>query len=163
MVDYQTLSIVLTGISMTIALTYYGLQIRNQNRTRQAQVFMQLYNRYQDIFQAQGTSSEIIFHKLSGYDEYQRKYDSDQEFKQAMDRFLPFYEGLGVMVKEGYFSIHLVALMWAGMTRMLYENVVEPTIDEAREVTNLPRLWSETEWVCKELLKYLEEHPELKT
>jgi len=163
MVDYQTLSIVLTGIGMIIALTYYGLQIRNQNRTRQAQVFMQLYNRYQDNFLAQGISSEILLQKLSGYDDYQRKYDADEDFKNAMDRFFPFYEGLGVMVKEGYFSIHLVALMWAGMTRMFYENIVEPTIEEAREVTNLPRLWSETEWVCKELLKYIEEHTELKT
>jgi hypothetical protein len=162
MVDYQTLSIVLTGISMTIALTYYGLQIRNQNRTRQAQVFMQLYNRYQDFFQAHGFS-ETILQKLSGYDDYMRKYNADEEFKQAMDWLLPFYEGLGVMVKEGYFSIHLVALMWTGMTRMLYENIVEPMIDEARVVSNLPRLWSETEWVCKELLKYIEEHPELKT
>ena len=162
MVDYQTLSIVLTGIGMIIALTYYGLQIRNQNRTRQAQVFMQLYNRYLDIFQAHGFF-ETILQKLSSYDDFMRKYNADEEFKQAMDCLLPFYEGLGVMVKEGYFSIHLVALMWTGMTRMLYENIVEPMIDEARVVSNLPRLWSETEWVCKELLKYIEEHPELKT
>lgn len=31
MVDYQTISIVLTGIGLMLALTYYALQIRNQN------------------------------------------------------------------------------------------------------------------------------------
>ncbi len=48
MVNYQTLSIVLTGIGLIIALTYYSLQIRNQNKTRQAQLFMQIYNRWTD-------------------------------------------------------------------------------------------------------------------
>ena len=164
MVDYQSISTVLTGIGLIIALTYYGLQIRNQNRTRQAQLFMQLYNRYQDTFQATGLDlSGIIFKKLSGLDEYLELYESDEKFKLAMDRYYPFYEGLGVMVKEGFFSIRLVALMWAGMTRMFYENIVEPTIEEIREYSKYPRLWSETEWVCKELIRYLDEHPELKT
>ena len=36
MVDYQAVSIVLTGIGLIIALTYYALQIRNQNKTRTA-------------------------------------------------------------------------------------------------------------------------------
>jgi len=67
------------------------------------------------------------------------------------------------MVKEGYVSIRLVALMWAGMTRMFYEYILEPIIEEGREYTKYPRLWSETEWLCKELIKYMNEHPELKT
>lgn len=148
---------------MIIALTYYALQIRNQNRTRQAQLFMQFYNRYQDYFQVAGISTEIISDRLSGLEEYQERYESDERFKLAMDSFLPFYEGLGVMVKEGFFSIRLVALMWAGMTRMFYENVIEPTIEGMREYSNYPRLWSEAEWLCKELMRYLREHPEFMT
>ena len=163
MVDYQTISIVLTGVGMIIALAYYGLQIRNQNKTRQAQLFMQLYNRYQDNFIAHGFNNDYFTEKLNGYDEYLEKYQSDETFKLTMDRFLPFYEGLGVMVKEGYVSIRLVALMWAGMTRVFYEYILEPIVEEAREYTKYPRLWSETEWLCKELIRYIEEHPELKT
>jgi len=45
MVDYQAISIVLTGIGLMIALTYYALQIRNQNKTRTAQLLMQVYSR----------------------------------------------------------------------------------------------------------------------
>jgi hypothetical protein len=163
MVDYQSFSTVLTGIGLIVALVYYGLQIRNQNRTRQAQLFMQFYNRYQDYFQVAGISKDIISDRLSGLGEYQERYNSDERFKLAMDSYLPFYEGLGVMVKEGFFSIRLVALMWAGMTRMFYENVIEPTIEDMREYSNYPRLWSEAEWLGKELIMYLEEHPELRT
>ena len=105
----------------------------------------------------------ITIAKVSSMEEYLELYESDERFKLAMDCYLPFYEGLGVMVKEGFFDIRLVALMWAGMTRMFYENIFEPVIDDMREHVNYPRLWSEGEWLCKELLRYLEDHPELRT
>jgi hypothetical protein len=53
--------------------------------------------------------------------------------------------------------------MWAGSTRMFYENIVEPIIEEGIVYWDYPRLWSETVYVCKELIKYMDEHPELKT
>jgi len=101
--------------------------------------------------------------KMSGLDEYLQKRESDPKFKLLMDSSFSFYEALGVLVKEGYLSIRLVALMWAGSTRMFYENIVEPIIEEGIVYWSYPRLWSETVYVCRELIKYVEEHPELKT
>ena len=49
------------------------------------------------------------------------------------------------------------------MTRRFYENIVEPIIDEAIVFFNMPRVWSETVYVCKELIQYMDEHPELRT
>ena len=40
---------------------------------------------------------------------------------------------------------------------------VSPNLDEWREEIGYPRLWSETEYICEELIKYMDEHPELKT
>jgi hypothetical protein len=162
MVDYQTISIVLTGIGLMIALIYYGLQIRNQNRTRQAQLFMQMYDRWSDDTRGLNVRS-VVNTKLSGFNEYLEKYQSDENFKEALDALFGFYEGLGVIVKERYMDIRLVALMWAGMTRRFYENIVDPIIDGAIEYWNAPRVWSETVYVCKELIKYIDDHPELKT
>jgi hypothetical protein len=160
MIDYPTISILLTGIGMTIALTYYGLQIRNQNRARQAQLFMQMHNRWSNDLKGRDVNT-IVNTKISGFDEYWEKYNSDEEFKGTMDALFGFYEGLGVIVKEGYMSIRHVALMWAGVTRRFYVNIVEQMIDGAIEYWNAPRVWSETVYLCKELIKYLEEHPEL--
>jgi len=53
--------------------------------------------------------------------------------------------------------------MWAGVTRTYWENVLEDTIDDLRVLWRYPRLLSETEYVCRELIKYMDEHPELKT
>jgi hypothetical protein len=101
--------------------------------------------------------------KISDFNEYLQKRESDPKFKLAMDSMLGFYEALGVLVKEGYLSIRLVTLMWAGSTRMFFENIIEPIIEEGIVYWSYPRLWSETVYVCKELMKYMDEHPELKT
>jgi hypothetical protein len=162
MVDLETASIVLTGLGLMIALTYYGLQIRNQNRARQAQLFMQMYGMWRD--QLSGLEVfPVISKKISGIEEYQEKIGSDANFSNVFHSLCSWYEGLGVLVKANYLDIRLVALMWAGVTRMFWENLLEPVIFNVRELQGLPRLWSESEYVCRELVKYLDEHPELKT
>jgi hypothetical protein len=73
-----------------------------------------------------------------------------------------FLEGLGVLVKQDLVSIHLVALTWAGSSRMFWDKI-SPILDDWRRAINYPRLWSETEYLCKKLIRYMEEHPELAT
>ena len=162
MIDYGTLSIVLTGIGIIVAISYYTLTLRNADRTRQAQLFMQMYNRWRDDTKGLDVNS-VVMTKLSGFNEFLEKNQSDENFKEVLDALFGFYEGLGVIVKEGYMDIRLVALMWAGLTRRFYENIVDPIIDGVIEYWNSPRAWSETVYVCKELIKYMDEHPELKT
>ena len=162
MVALETILDILPVASLVVVLAYYSLQIRNQNRTRQAQLFMQMYNRWRD--DTKGLDfNPILNTKLSGFTEYMEKYGSDENFRSVVDAYFTFYEGLGVIVKAKYMDIHLVALMWAGMTRRFYENIVEPIIDEAIEHWNMPRVWSETVYVCKEFIRYMDEHPELRT
>jgi len=36
-------------------------------------------------------------------------------------------------------------------------------MSDVREIRAFPRYWAETEYLYNELMKYLEEHPELKT
>jgi hypothetical protein len=181
-----TLPIILQLIqtaALLVAIVYYITIMRNQQKTRelslqaqeltlkaqeqaletrQAQLFMQQYNRWQEL-DWQGYAHLVIGKKLSGYEEFVEKRDNDPLFRKMIGELGGFYEGLGVIVKEGYLSIHLVALMWAGVTRAFWENIAEPIIDDMREQTGFPRGWSETEYVCRELMKYTDEHPELKT
>ena len=80
-----------------------------------------------------------------------------------MNALFSWYEVLGVFVKAGYLDIRVVALMWAGPTVKFYENILEPILDEMRVYYDYPRAQSEGEYLCKTLIKYLEEHPELST
>jgi len=174
-ITYQMVLSTLQTIALIVGIAYYLFIMRNSQRnqelarkaqehtaeTRQAQLFMQMYNRFREDIQP--TDLSIFTTKLSGFDEFLEKNKSDEEFRKAVNALFGFYEGLGVIVKKGYMDIELVALMWAGTTRMFYENIVEPIVEGGIKYYDYPRWQSETIYVCKELIKYMEEHPELKT
>jgi hypothetical protein len=51
-VSIQTMLTYLTLISVPVGVFYHIMTLRNQSRTRQVQLFMQIYNRWTDpIFQ----------------------------------------------------------------------------------------------------------------
>ena len=167
MIDYQTISIVLTGIGLILALTYYALQIRNQNRTRRTQLFMNIYQNMA-THEFQKAFRKITVTQWNSYDEFYRLNDfrdpnhPDLEFIESVNLIVSYYEGVGVLIKEKLFDIRMVALLMTGMTRIFWEKYA-PYIDKWREDTEFPRLWSETEYLYDELMKYVEERPELKT
>ena len=88
-------------------------------------------------------------------------YNSDEEYQLIFNKLAGFYEGMGVLVKAGYLNIHPVALMWTGVTTLFWNNVLSRIIDGWRAEIGLNRLWSEAEYLCRELLRYVDEHPEL--
>jgi len=169
MVDYSTLALVLTGLGLTASILYYAMVLRNANKTqqlaletRQAQLFMQMYNRWIENIGSENYYP-VISRKISNWEELKSIYNSDEKYQRMLNEIAGFYEGLGVLVKAGYLSIHPIALMWTGVTTLFWTNVLEPTIDDWRTEYKLRRLWSEAEYLCRELLRYVEEHPELKT
>ena len=44
----EFLPLVLTGLGLTASIVYYASVLRNQNKTRQTQLFLQFYNRLTD-------------------------------------------------------------------------------------------------------------------
>ena len=169
MIQIEYLPIVLTGIGIIASILYYTSVLRNVNKTqqlaletRQAQLFMQMYNRWRDTFKTD-EHYPVISRKVSNWEELKSIINSDENYQRILSEIAGFYEGLGVLVKAGYLSIHPIALMWTGVTTLFWTNVLEPTIDDWRKEYNLKRLWSEAEYLCRELLRYIEEHPELKT
>ena len=130
--------------------------------TRQAQMFMQIYNQSHNdpsFIDAMMIVNEI---EINTYEEFQ-KARMDENVKRAFSRVGMFYEGLGVLVKEGYVSIRLVALLITGMTRQWWERIYQSWIEEGREKSKFRRWMSEAEYLYNELMKYIEEHPELQT
>jgi len=121
MADYQTLSIVLTGIGMIIALTYYGLQIRNQNRTRQAQLFTTLYTTYQSQeFRNQWTA--ILKQEWTDFDDFWEKYgqDNNPEAWTAWQAVASFFHGIGILLKKGLLEIEVLDELLAPTTFMAW-------------------------------------------
>ena len=167
MVDAQTISIVFAGLSISIAAFYYISTLRNTRKnqeltleTRQAQMYMNIYNQLNkaDFIDAWMSFMEM---EWNDFDEYLRVYE-DPEKNRNLWVIGMFYEGLGVLVKNNLVPMRLIAETITGMTRMYWEKFV-PIVDDGRREFNLPRWYSESEYLYNELMKYIEEHPELKT
>ncbi len=71
-----------------------------------------------------------------------------------------FYEGIGVLVKEDILDIRWVALLMSGMTRDYWERLA-PYVSNIRDALDRPRFVIEWEYLYNELMKYIEEQPEL--
>jgi hypothetical protein len=171
MVDLTLAFMALQTLSITIGVVYHIMTLQNTRRnqrltleTRQTQLFMGIYDKAQ---------SEAFIDAMEWWRAFE--YESIDEFMEMIHGDTPeakknrrrfsilgvYYEGLGVLVKEGLLNIRLVALMMAGMVLNMWEKL-EPVIEEYRSRTRT-RMASESEYLYNELMRYLEEHPELKT
>ena len=76
-----------------------------------------------------------------------------------MQKIVGFYEGVGVLVREGLLDIRLVALLMTGTTLGFWRKIELYVLDV--RVSLGPRVWIETEYLAKRLLDYMEKHPEI--
>ena len=171
-ITYQMVLSTLQTIALIVGIIYYLIIMRNSQRnqeltleTRQAQMFMQIYHRLNDPYLQKAI---IILHGVDfkDIDDFLSKSNSEtaegRELKESITAFISYYEGVGVLVREGLIDIRYVALLICGMTKNTWEKFkdIAPKI---REQPGMKRWASEWEYLYNELMKYLEEHPELKT
>ena len=159
MIDYQTLSIVLTGIGMIIALTYYALQIRNQNRTRQADMLMRLHSEWGSQYY-QDAVWTVLSLDFGDYAEFESKYGPVTEEKDAQVKLFRvgwFFNGLGVLLHKGLADIDMIDELFGYMVIWLWE-IIEPVITVGRELYGQPRSLEWYEYLYKEMKKHIQEH-----
>jgi hypothetical protein len=165
-ITYQIFLSTLQTIALVVGIVYYLIIMRNSQRaqqqqleTRQAQLFMQVYNQY--TMEKYKQWLEINTWEWEDYEDFQAKY-SALESAQNLSSIRSWLEGLGVLVKSGLVPIEIVALFMTGTIRRYWEKFGPLTL-EFRTRLNFPRFGGEGEYLYKTLMEYVEEHPELKT
>jgi len=182
LVEIQTVYYMVAATGVLVAAVFYILNLRISQRnqeltlkaleqsakaqqqtleTRQAQIFISVNDKIQSK-EFQSAYYKVVRTPWATWEEYNRLYRDDQEFRDAEQLVQGIFEGLGVLVREGLLSIRMVALLLCGMTRLYWEKHL-PVLDEGRRVTGSRRLYSENEYLYGELMSYLREHPELDT
>jgi len=142
MIEY--LPLVLTGLGLTASILYYTMTLRNQNKTRQTQLFMQIHSALQSP-EIQKNFYEILNQEWETPEEYMTKYgpktNPDAYSKRAHIALI--FENVGILLSRGLVDITLVRDMMTGGIIMFYEKL-EPVIKYVREEENNPT-WNE--WV----------------
>lgn len=158
MVDAQTIGVLVTAASVTVAAIYYVLTLRTNQRnlkttleTRQAQLLMNVYSKYTDPTYIQNYNQAIANINWSSLDDYIRKYPTTSQESMAVELVFNYYEGIGVLVEEGLLDVELVANMMGGNIIPLWEKY-SPLILEARKRRN-PRVYDKTEYLYDRLRK----------
>ncbi len=170
----------LTGIGMIIALTYYALQIRNQNCTRQAQLFSTLYETYRSQeFRNQWTS--VLRQEWDDFNDFWEKYglENNPDEWSNWQAVASFFHGVGILLKKGLIKIDVldellapnVFMAWVVMGPILKgfdEYIARDSVRtrfrdiEGLAVSKRFKSWSGFEYLYNELRKR-EEQAEFET
>jgi len=163
MIEY--LPLVLTGLGLTASIIYYASVLRNQNKTRQVQLLMDLYTKYQSTEYRQNTS-DIQHQEWVDYEDWKQKYslEANPESWAKWQSVAGFYNGIGVLLRRNMIDISLVNELLANVVYKDWEHMGDILIEWRKEMpprkrTNEP--FDGFDYLHNELIKYVEEHPEL--
>lgn len=167
MVSVETISIVFTGISISVAAFYYmnvlrnaqstrELSLRSQDQaleTRQAQMFMQIFDKFHDpgFFEKY---TQVLSWKWTDYDDFIEKYGptNNPDAWYSEGSVAAFFEGIGLLVHLGLLDLTLVhGLMFRHV--MLFWERQRPISLEMRRRLRIPHIDQWLEYLYTELMK----------
>ena len=158
--EIQTVYYMVAATGVLVAAIYYVLNMRATLQTRQAQLFMQLYDRW--TFDIGEKFWDFLDVDIKSAEEFLNKIKTDKEYAKRASILSRYHEGVGVLVRFGLLDIKYIAYLASWPTRVYWEKL-KPIIEDVRRLQNAPRSDSESEYLYVRLMKYLEEHPELRT
>jgi len=150
MVDVD-ISIIFAGLSIAASIVYYASVLRNANKTREIQLFMQLYNILHTRESLQ-TFIELLNLKIDE-EEYRQKYDSyvNPEHFGKRGSLWYTYNSIGEMLRLKMVDPDLLHRLNVDLhVIMLWENW-EHIIKMNRERENMPDLWDGFEYLYNEM------------
>ncbi len=134
MIELSTIRDLVAIASLIIALSYYVLNIRNQRETRQAQLFMQLFqSRYNEDGVKRFWKSVLM--EWDDYDDWMKRYGpfENPEVTDELANLTAewnYFDGLGVLLKDKmldentvYRMIGVRVLMMWFSSEVLIENI----------------------------------------
>jgi hypothetical protein len=174
MIELSVIRDLVTIFGVIAGFSYYVLTMRNAQKTRelalkaqkhsadtrQAQLFMQLYN--QSVNDPAFLRDWMHFRTLEwkDFDEYKETLGQlGSEDFNALMKLGGFLEGVAVLVSEDLLSIRLVARLVKNVIIDYWEKI-GPMHEEIKASQNI-RGGFEIEHLYSRLMTYLEEHPEL--
>jgi hypothetical protein len=164
MVDITEISAMVTAAGVLVGVVYYVLEIRHQTILRQTDLVMRLYSTFASE-DHRTAGKKVIWITYKDYDDYVKKYgapNSEEPIPTAVDTVLYFYEEVGVLLSKKLIDIDLIDQLF-GYNIMLVGAKIMPIIEEGRKRLNVPRFWTNFEYLYKEMKKREQKLQQLRT
>lgn len=166
MIDLQTISIVMAGVSVTIAAFYYTFTLRytrmnlkNTLDTRKAQFFMQQYQINASVWFMK-RDTDLRRWEWEDYEDFSDKYleNENSEVGATWLSFMMWADGFGYLLKENLVDAEMVyQLGQGGIGPIRQWTRFEPIIKEMRERGNNPALFKWFEYLVEEMKRMREQ------
>jgi hypothetical protein len=151
--DVAVVSIVIACVSIVVATILAVLQLRNWSRTRQAQLFMELYEQfYTPEFHRRWMETVYILQDEDLFDS-----DGVPTFlKGEIETFVEttaicsFFEGIGVLVNRKLIDIVLVAELMSTPILFVWERISK-NVEHTREILGRPQIYEWFEYLYREI------------
>ena len=164
MVTLETISIVFTGISISLAAFYYINTLRNTQRnqqltleTRRAQHYMQLLQSIstEEFLKRTRDVQKIEINNFEEYLEYTR--DSESQDGLKFNAYCTWVNGIGHMLHEGVIDEEMIHNFGSGIYLGLAWSTLKPFILEYRERINCPWHMVGLEYMAEEQKRWRKE------
>ena len=153
MVSLELIVYVVPILGLTASIFYYAMVLRNQNKTRQAQLFMQIY---QEMISPEKfrIMNELTNMEWEDYDDFMRKYSSDKNPDIWSKRYSHWYRfnGIGLLVKDGLIDVDRVYELTNEMIIWQWEKFSDIIIENRRYFNN-PDWMEGFEYIAEEMKK----------
>ena len=150
--EIQAVYYMVAATGVLIAAAYYMISLRNQNQTRQAQLFMQilLANQSKEMAESWFKLYSMDLSDAKGIAErgWVRGEAEMHELVQLVAIIGTHYDGIGLYAKKGLIDIDMVKELLLGDYIMMWEKL-RPLILEIRKVT--PFSTENFEWLYDRL------------
>jgi hypothetical protein len=147
----QTVSVVITALSVALGIGIGVGKLRNLGKTRQIQLYMELYNRIMEKDLQRYLLEILLLWKWKDPNDFFEKYGPEKN----LDEFVKFtsvttyLENLGLALNENLVDVRLVANL-IGTTIYSFWEKYEPILIEFRQRYNLPKVMPMTEYLYKQ-------------
>lgn len=139
-------------VSFTIVLLYYGINVRDANRSRQAGLYMQLYSSFRSPEFLKSMSQILYVYNWDGFEDFNSKFspEADLETSNKITSVLLLFEIIGGLIRQGFLDIKVIEEQ-VGVAFLPIWVKLGPVLMAEREYRGLPKLWNECEYLFNRL------------
>jgi len=159
MIELNTIFTFIQASALIVGVAYYIQNIQNNLRnqrqqleTRQAQLFMQVYSRFNDPDWMRSWAGVVRQWEWTDYDDWHSKYSPEKNIEASVmyGSIAAYFEGIGVLVYRKLIDLEHVADLMSRNVTIFWEKM-GPIIKERRVRYNNEYVWEWNEWLYKEI------------
>jgi hypothetical protein len=149
MVDVQTVTLVVTCVSVVVGIIYYALQVRHQTKIRQADLIMRLHSQACDKEFVEGFQ-KIYYMQFTNLEDFINRYPAGTPEHTAVAMIASFMEGIGVLLHRKFADMETIKELFdvEGIWEKLGPILIARRIEEDN-----PTAWQWFEYLYNEIKK----------